>query len=84
MDDLVHWLGAQLDEDERIARAATEGPWSVDSESYAESINAADGTFSARLLVPASGLGGTRLDGGFTGRWLSSGNLILTAIAVPA
>jgi 4'-phosphopantetheinyl transferase EntD len=47
-------------------------------------INAADGTFSARLLVPAPGLGGTRLDGGFTGRWLSSGNLILTAIAVPA
>lgn len=28
MDDLVQWLGAQLDEDERIARAATAGPWS--------------------------------------------------------
>lgn len=27
MDDLVRWLGAQLDEDERIARAATPGPW---------------------------------------------------------
>ena len=25
--DLVQWLGAQLDEDERIARAATPGPW---------------------------------------------------------
>ncbi|WP_405634438.1 DUF6221 family protein [Streptomyces sp. NBC_00056] len=27
MDDLVQWLGAQLDEDERLARAATLGPW---------------------------------------------------------
>ncbi|MEV7140741.1 DUF6221 family protein [Streptomyces tauricus] len=27
MDDLVRWLGMQLDEDERIARAATPGPW---------------------------------------------------------
>ncbi|WP_200309451.1 DUF6221 family protein [Streptomyces adelaidensis] len=27
MDDLVQWLRAQLDEDERIARAATRGPW---------------------------------------------------------
>jgi hypothetical protein len=27
MDDLVRWLGAQLDEDERIAKAATPGPW---------------------------------------------------------
>jgi 4'-phosphopantetheinyl transferase EntD len=42
-------------------------------------INAADGTFHARLLVPAASLGG-----GFTGRWLSRDNLILTAVAVPA
>jgi hypothetical protein len=28
MDDLVQWLRVQLDEDERIARAATAGPWS--------------------------------------------------------
>ncbi|MEU0671341.1 DUF6221 family protein [Streptomyces sp. NPDC006172] len=27
MDDLLAWLRAQLDEDERIARAATLGPW---------------------------------------------------------
>lgn len=26
-DDLVQWFGAQLDDDERIARAATPGPW---------------------------------------------------------
>ena len=46
-------------------------------------INAADGTFTARLLVPAAGPGRARLDGGFTGRWLSRDNLILTAISVP-
>lgn len=27
MDELVRWFGEQLDEDERIARAATLGPW---------------------------------------------------------
>ncbi|WP_086765383.1 DUF6221 family protein [Streptomyces bobili] len=27
MDELVVWLGVQLDEDERMARAATLGPW---------------------------------------------------------
>jgi hypothetical protein len=31
--DLVRWLGAQLDEDERIAGAATPGPW-VDQGGY--------------------------------------------------
>ncbi|MEU1600373.1 DUF6221 family protein [Streptomyces sp. NPDC005708] len=40
MDDLIQWLRVQLDEDARIARAATEGPWSVNDES----IIAADGT----------------------------------------
>lgn len=44
MDELVRWLGEQLDEDERIARAATAGPWLVDCESYAEAIIAGDGT----------------------------------------
>ncbi|MFI8351289.1 DUF6221 family protein [Streptomyces sp. NPDC085596] len=29
MDDLVQWLGAQLDEDERIAHAASSGPWNA-------------------------------------------------------
>ena len=33
MDGLVEWLRAQLDEDERIARAATPGPW-VDQGGY--------------------------------------------------
>jgi hypothetical protein len=40
MDDLIQWLRVQLDEDERIARAATQGPWSLNDGS----IIAADGT----------------------------------------
>jgi hypothetical protein len=42
--DLVQWLGEQLDEDERIARAAAPGPWQVDSTIHTESINAGNGT----------------------------------------
>ena len=30
MDDLVTWLRAQLDEDERYAREARPGPWTAD------------------------------------------------------
>lgn len=37
-DDLIAKLRAALDEDERIARAATPGPWAVDNETYAETI----------------------------------------------
>lgn len=51
MDELVRWFGEQLDTDERIARAATEGPWSVDDESYAEAIYAPD----RRTAVVAGG-----------------------------
>jgi hypothetical protein len=29
VEDLVQWLRAQLDEDERIARAASDGPWAA-------------------------------------------------------
>jgi hypothetical protein len=32
VDDLVQWLRAQLDEDERIARAASPGPWRANAE----------------------------------------------------
>jgi 4'-phosphopantetheinyl transferase EntD len=46
-------------------------------------INPADGTFEARLLVAAPVVGGFSL-AGFTGRWLACDGLILTAIAVPA
>ncbi len=31
MDELVQWLGEQLDEDERITREADPGPWGVGS-----------------------------------------------------
>ena len=47
-------------------------------------IDAADGTFSARLLVPVPVPGGAPLGGGFTGRWLARDGFILTAIAVAA
>jgi hypothetical protein len=32
VDDLVQWLGEQFDEDERIAQAASPGPWGVNAE----------------------------------------------------
>ena len=39
-------------------------------------------SFSARLLVPGPVVNGRHLDG-FTGRWLVSGGLIVTAIVIP-
>lgn len=30
MDELITWLRAQLDDDERVARAAIAGPWEAD------------------------------------------------------
>ncbi|MEV5505184.1 4'-phosphopantetheinyl transferase family protein [Streptomyces orinoci] len=47
------------------------------------SIDAAAGTFEARLLVPGPVVGGERL-AGFTGRWLVDRGLVVTAIALPA
>jgi 4'-phosphopantetheinyl transferase EntD len=46
-------------------------------------INAADGTFEARLLVPGPEFNGAPL-AGFTGRWLIAEGMILTAITVLA
>jgi 4'-phosphopantetheinyl transferase EntD len=46
-------------------------------------IHAGDGTFDARLLVPAPLVGSFPLTG-FTGRWLVRDGLVLTAIAMPA
>jgi 4'-phosphopantetheinyl transferase EntD len=46
-------------------------------------INGADGSFSARLLVPAPLAGGASL-ASFTGRWLVSEGLALTSITLPA
>lgn len=46
-------------------------------------LNAADGTFRARILVAAPEAGGASL-AGFSGRWLASDGLVLTAIVVPA
>ena len=47
------------------------------------SINPADGTFTARLLVPGPVLADRRLTE-FHGRWLARNGLVVTAIAVPA
>lgn len=46
-------------------------------------INAADGTFEARVLVAVPTVRGSPLVG-FTGRWLACDGLILTAVTVPA
>ena len=43
VDELVAWLRAQFDEDERVAKAAEDGPWHVDHEHYAEAIYSAGG-----------------------------------------
>jgi 4'-phosphopantetheinyl transferase EntD len=42
----------------------------------------ADGTFQARLTVPAPGVAGVELDG-FSGRWLVGRGLVLAATSVP-
>ena len=47
-------------------------------------IDATDGTFSARLMVPMPVLDGVPLGDGFTGRWLARDGLLLTAITVLA
>jgi len=47
-------------------------------------IDPADGTFSARLLVPVPAGCGAPLGDGFTGRWLASEGLLLAVVAVPA
>lgn len=42
MGDLVRWLGEQLDEDERIARAATPGPWKLARQPGVEWVSSAE------------------------------------------
>jgi 4'-phosphopantetheinyl transferase EntD len=44
-------------------------------------ISPATGTFTARLLIPATGPGGSALTS-FTGRWLARDGLILTTVAL--
>lgn len=43
MNDLVTWLRAQLDEDERVAQSATSGPWANDDPL------ARDGVFASAI-----------------------------------
>ena len=41
--DIADFIRARLDEDEQAARAATPGPWTVDSDIYPEAINSPSG-----------------------------------------
>jgi 4'-phosphopantetheinyl transferase EntD len=59
------------------------GKW-LDFSDADITIDATDGTFSARLMVPMPAVDGTPLGDGFTGRWLARDGLILTAITVLA
>jgi 4'-phosphopantetheinyl transferase EntD len=52
-------------------------------EEAAVTINPANGTFTARLLVPGPTLDGRQLNA-FTGRWLVRNGFVVTTIAVPA
>jgi 4'-phosphopantetheinyl transferase EntD len=52
-------------------------------EDASVAIDRANGTFAAHLLVPGPTLGGRKLDG-FSGRWLNTDGLLLSAIAPPA
>jgi 4'-phosphopantetheinyl transferase EntD len=45
-------------------------------------LSPADGTFTARLLVPGPQVDGREITG-FRGRWLARDGFILTAICVP-
>lgn len=44
-NDLIAFINARYDEREQAATAATPGPWTVDSTTYAESISTPDGTY---------------------------------------
>lgn len=55
MDDLVAFLRAQLDDDERVARSATSGPWSwVDPGGKVKSALVGPG-YPYQTVVPAAG-----------------------------
>ena len=58
------------------------GSW-LGFEDAAVAVDRAGGTFAARLLVPGPVVDGRRLEG-FSGRWLTVGGLVLSAIAVPS
>lgn len=57
------------------------GSW-LGFEDAIVTVDRAQGTFDARLLVPGPTVEGRRL-GGFAGRWLAAEGLVISAIAVP-
>lgn len=46
MDELVAWLRGVLDDDERVAKAATPGPWTASGD-WSPSVEAGDDTVAA-------------------------------------
>jgi 4'-phosphopantetheinyl transferase EntD len=55
----------------------------LDFKEAAVTVDPDAGTFAAALLIPGPMVGDRELSG-FTGRWMISGGLVLTAIALPA
>lgn len=76
MDDLVTWLRAQLDEDERVARSATSAPWTAkraDRSVYAQETSVVMGGHDGGwYVVPCdmeSGEGAESGDAQHIARW---------------
>lgn len=71
MNDLAAWLGQCIDEDEALARAATDGPWEFDGDSVDVSPSNR-GPYIARFRDDVYGEGPERMakeDGEHIARW---------------
>lgn len=80
----VHWDRLLFSAKESVYKAwfPVAKRW-LDFEDAVVTVNTSAETFAARLLVPGPLLGGRRL-ATFSGRWLVSDGLVLTAIALAA
>ncbi len=82
LDDGVHWGRLLFSAKESVYKAwfPLARRWLGFEEAHLTF--SSSGTFTARLLVPGPRVEGQELTG-FTGRWLVSDGLVVTAIAVP-
>ncbi|MGS2642826.1 4'-phosphopantetheinyl transferase superfamily protein [Streptosporangium sp. LJ11] len=82
LDDGVHWGRLLFSAKESVYKAwfPLARRWLGFEEAHLTF--SSSGTFTARLLVPGPRVEGRELTG-FTGRWLVSDGLVVTAIAVP-
>lgn len=80
----IHWDRMLFSAKESVYKTwfPLTGRW-LGFEDAALRIDPADGTFSARLLVPGPTVDGGTLDS-FSGRWLARDGLIITAIVLSA